>query len=258
MDQPKKRGRPAKPKTPKAPKPIPEGYMFNPFTNRNVKITSRTGQLLTRAMTGEDISTPKKRGRKAGPPKPRPDRPYKEGVLNPASGRIVSSSGLKGRKLLSAMGVLNEQPKKRGRPPKAPKEAPAPAPAAPKTSTKRKRDTIPEMSMPYKKKRTGKAPKQAAASAAPAPKSFIGLQASRQRAKNTVPKATPAPAAPKSFIGPQASRQRAKNTPAPKAAPAAPKAAAKKATNPLGPQPTTTYVDYFYNVPSSRKLKMNI
>lgn len=59
------------PKTisPIATKPIPEGSMYNPFTGRMVKITSKAGKMLLSAMRGENLNAPKKRGRPKGAPK---------------------------------------------------------------------------------------------------------------------------------------------------------------------------------------------
>jgi hypothetical protein len=71
-----------------------------------------------------------KRGRKAGPKKEKKETPYKEGVLNPRTGRMVSATGALGRKLRSAMGApaLKPGPKpgpKKEPKPKAPKAAKA-------------------------------------------------------------------------------------------------------------------------------------
>lgn len=54
-----------------ATKPIPEGSMYNPFTGRMVKLTSQAGKFLLSAMSGEDLNTPKPRGRPKKAPKPR-------------------------------------------------------------------------------------------------------------------------------------------------------------------------------------------
>lgn len=56
--------------SPIATKPIPEGSMYNPFTGRMVKITSKAGKMLLSVMRGEDLNAPKKRGRPKKAPKP--------------------------------------------------------------------------------------------------------------------------------------------------------------------------------------------